>query len=59
VALAPAEPARLAAALTNAGVVVTTRGETIRIAPHAGTGDDSLRMLDDAIAAGNEKFIHA
>jgi len=59
VALAPEEPARLAAALTNAGVVVTTRGETIRVAPHAGTGDDTLRMLDDAIAAGNEKFIHA
>ncbi|MGM1017571.1 MAG: aminotransferase class V-fold PLP-dependent enzyme [Actinomycetota bacterium] len=60
VALAPPEPARLAAALTNAGVVVTTRGETVRVAPHAGTCDDSLRLLDEAIAAaGNEKFTSA
>ncbi|HWS50000.1 MAG TPA: aminotransferase class V-fold PLP-dependent enzyme [Microbacterium sp.] len=60
VALAPADPARLAAALANAGIVVTARGETLRIAPHAGTDDETLRMLEDAIAAaGNETFISA
>ncbi|WP_309102252.1 aminotransferase class V-fold PLP-dependent enzyme [Microbacterium sp.] len=60
VALAPADPARLAAALANAGIVVTARGETLRIAPHAGTDDETLRMLDDAIAAaGNETFTSA
>lgn len=57
VALAPNEPGRLAAALVNAGVTATTRGETVRIAPHAGTSDEGLRLLDDAIAAsGNETF---
>lgn len=58
VALAPEEPARLAAALANAGIVVTARGETVRIAPHAGTDDETVRMLDEAIAAyGNETLI--
>lgn len=58
VALAPEEPARLAAALTNAGIVMTARGETVRIAPHAGTDEETLRMLDEAIAAyGNETLI--
>lgn len=60
VALAPAQPALLAAALTNAGIVATTRGETVRVAPHAGTTDESLAMLDEAIGAvGDEKFIGA
>ena len=60
VALAPEEPARMAAALTNAGVVVTARGETVRIAPHAGTDEETFRMLDEAIAAyGNETLISA
>lgn len=49
VALAPNEPAALAAALTNAGVVTTTRGATIRVAAHAGTSAETLQMLDDAI----------
>lgn len=58
VALAPEEPARLAAALANAGIVVTARGETVRIAPHAGTDDETVRMLDEAISAyGNETLI--
>ncbi|WP_102192386.1 aminotransferase class V-fold PLP-dependent enzyme [Microbacterium aurantiacum] len=58
VALAPEEPARLAAALANAGIVVTARGETVRIAPHAGTDDETVRMLDEAISPyGNETLI--
>lgn len=57
VALAPEEPARLAAALANAGVVVTARGSAVRLAPHAGTDDETIRMLDDALAGfGNETF---
>ncbi|HWV49514.1 MAG TPA: aminotransferase class V-fold PLP-dependent enzyme [Microbacterium sp.] len=60
VTLAPEHPASLSAALVNAGVVATTRGDAVRVAPHAGTTADTLRMLDDAIAsAGNEKFISA
>ncbi|MFB7251939.1 aminotransferase class V-fold PLP-dependent enzyme [Microbacterium sp. NPDC056234] len=60
VTLAPEHPAPLSAALTNAGVVATSRGDAVRVAPHAGTADDTLRMLDDAIAsAGNEKFTSA
>lgn len=50
VALAPEAPAALAAALSNAGVVATTRGSTVRVAAHAGTSDETLRMLDDAIS---------
>jgi len=49
VALAPEAPAMLSAALTNAGVVATTRGATVRVAAHAGTSDETLRMLDDAL----------
>jgi selenocysteine lyase/cysteine desulfurase len=57
VALAPEEPARLAAALANAGIVVTARGASVRVAPHAGTDAETLRLLDDAIGAfRNEKF---
>lgn len=57
VALAPESPATLAAALTNAGIIATTRGDTIRVAAHAGTGEDTLRLLDEAIgSAGNEMF---
>lgn len=49
VALAPETPAAMAAALTNAGVVATMRGATVRVAAHAGTTAETLRMLDDAI----------
>lgn len=60
VALAPTEPARLAAALANAGVVATARGAAVRVAPHAGTDAETIRMLDDALAGfGNETFISA
>lgn len=51
VALAPDEPARLAAALANAGVVATSRGAAVRVAPHAGTDAGTIRLLDDALAA--------
>ncbi|UWF78067.1 MULTISPECIES: aminotransferase class V-fold PLP-dependent enzyme [Microbacterium] len=58
VSLLPAEPGRLAASLANAGVVVTARGPAVRISAHAGTDAETLRMLDEAIAAsGNETFI--
>ncbi|WAA67268.1 hypothetical protein [Microbacterium oxydans] len=60
VALAPEEPARLAAALANAGLVVTARGPSVRIAPHAGTDADTFQLLDDTLHAfGNETFISA
>lgn len=60
VALAPEEPARLAAALANAGLVVTARGSSVRIAPHAGTDADTFQLLDDTLHAfGNETFISA
>ncbi|MGO3234670.1 MAG: aminotransferase class V-fold PLP-dependent enzyme [Microbacterium sp.] len=49
VALAPESPAAVSAALTNADVVATTRRTTIRVAPHAGTDDETLRMLDEAL----------
>lgn len=49
VALAPEAPAAVSAALTNAGVVATTRGATVRVAAHAGTSDETLRMLDEAL----------
>lgn len=49
VALAPETPAALSAALTNAGVVATTRGATVRVAAHAGTDDETLRMFDEAL----------
>lgn len=58
--LLPDNPAQLAAALANAGVLVTARGSSIRLSAHVGTSDDTLAQLDDAIgAAGYEKFISA
>lgn len=53
VSLAPAteDVARLSAELANAGVAVTSRGDTIRVSVHAGTSDDSFRLLGDALAA--------
>ncbi|WP_341945865.1 aminotransferase class V-fold PLP-dependent enzyme [Microbacterium sp. LWH11-1.2] len=60
VALSPEEPARLAAALANAGLVVTARGSSVRVAAHAGTDAATLQLLDEALAAfGNETFISA
>ncbi|KAB1864110.1 aminotransferase class V-fold PLP-dependent enzyme [Microbacterium algeriense] len=60
VALAPQEPGRLAAALANAGLVVTARGSSVRVAPHAGTDAETLLLLDETLQAfGNETFISA
>lgn len=60
VALAPDDPAGLSTALADAGLAVTTRGPAIRIAPHAGTDDATLQLLEEALAAfGNETFISA
>jgi selenocysteine lyase/cysteine desulfurase len=53
IALAPDAPdaAPLAAALSNHGLAVTVRSGGIRIAVHAGTSPDTVRQLDDAMAA--------
>lgn len=60
VALAPEEPARLAAALANAGLIVTARGSSVRIAPHAGTDAATFDLLDETLHAfGNETFTSA
>ncbi|WOF24377.1 aminotransferase class V-fold PLP-dependent enzyme [Microbacterium betulae] len=52
VALAPDAPnvGVLGAALANAGVAATTRSDLVRISAHAGTDDETLRMLDEACA---------
>ena len=49
VTLIPHAPGALAAVLTNAGVVATPRGNSIRLSAHAGTSDETLRMLDEGI----------
>lgn len=60
VSLAPQDPEGLAAALAEAGLVVTRRGPAVRLAPHAGTDAATLQMLDDALATFcNETFISA
>ncbi|GGH38458.1 aminotransferase class V-fold PLP-dependent enzyme [Microbacterium album] len=53
VALAPRpqDVAPLGAALANRGVVATARGGLLRIAPHVGTDEATLAMLDEACAA--------
>ncbi len=45
------DAAPLAAALANFGLTVTARSGLVRIAPHVGTGGDTLRLLGDALAA--------
>lgn len=40
----------IGASLTNAGLTVTVRGGLVRISAHAGTSEDTLRLLDDALA---------
>ncbi|WP_251451491.1 aminotransferase class V-fold PLP-dependent enzyme [Microbacterium sp. Marseille-Q6648] len=47
---APQDAAPLAASLANHGITVTVRSGLIRVAPHAGTGADSIRLLGDALA---------
>jgi len=53
VALSPAaqEVAPLAASLANHGLTVTVRSGQIRVAPHVGTGADTMRLFGDALAA--------
>ncbi|SIT71341.1 aminotransferase class V-fold PLP-dependent enzyme [Microbacterium sp. RU33B] len=53
VALAPApqDAAPLAASLANHGITVTVRSGLVRVAPHVGTGGDTLRLFGDALAA--------
>lgn len=45
----PGEAAALGAALANCGVTATAREGRIRLAAHAGTGDETVRLLDDAL----------
>ncbi|GAA3628668.1 hypothetical protein GCM10022200_09020 [Microbacterium awajiense] len=47
---APADVAPLAAALSNHGLTVTVRQGLVRVAPHVGTGADTLRLFGDALA---------
>lgn len=47
----PQDAAPLAASLANHGLTVTTRAGRIRVAPHVGTGADTLRLFGDALAA--------
>ena len=56
IGLAPTEPAALAAAFANIGITATARGATVRVAVHAGTEDETLAMLDDAMSAGYDPF---
>ncbi|QIG40231.1 aminotransferase class V-fold PLP-dependent enzyme [Microbacterium sp. 4R-513] len=53
VALAPApqDAAPLAASLANHGLTVTVRSGLLRVAPHVGTGADTMRLFGDALAA--------
>ncbi|MGF3053633.1 aminotransferase class V-fold PLP-dependent enzyme [Microbacterium sp. YY-03] len=53
VALAPRNDgaAMLGASLTNGGLATTTRSGSVRIAVHAGTDDETMRMFEDAVAA--------
>ena len=52
VALVPdaRDAAGLAAALVNGGLTFTARSGQIRLAAHAGTGEDTMRLLGDALA---------
>ncbi len=51
VALAPENPAVLAAELANRGVAVTARAGLLRVAPHVGTDDETLGLFEEACAA--------
>ena len=47
----PQDVAPLGAALANHGLTVTARSGLIRVAPHVGTGAETLRLFGDALAA--------
>ncbi|WP_298860697.1 aminotransferase class V-fold PLP-dependent enzyme [uncultured Microbacterium sp.] len=54
VSLVPDDPEALGRRLAEAGLVVTVRGGAVRVAAHAGTSAQTLRMLDAALpASGN------
>ncbi|WEG07590.1 aminotransferase class V-fold PLP-dependent enzyme [Microbacterium horticulturae] len=46
-----ADVSALSAALVNRGVTFTARAGSVRLAAHAGTGDDSMRLLVEALGA--------
>ena len=48
---APQDVGPLAASLANHGITVTVRSGIVRVAPHVGTGADTLRLFGDALAA--------
>jgi len=48
---APHDAGSLAASLANHGISVTVRSGLVRVAPHVGTGADTLRLFGDALAA--------
>jgi selenocysteine lyase/cysteine desulfurase len=48
---APQDAGALAASLANHGITVTVRSGLVRVAPHVGTGADTLRLFGDALAA--------
>jgi selenocysteine lyase/cysteine desulfurase len=48
---APQDAGPLAASLANHGITVTVRSGLVRVAPHVGTGADTLRLFGDALAA--------
>ena len=48
---APQDAAPLAASFANHGLTVTVRADLVRVAPHVGTGGDTLRLFGDALAA--------
>ena len=48
---APQDTGPLAASLANHGITVTVRAGLVRVAPHVGTGANTLRLFGDALAA--------
>lgn len=53
----PDDPDALGRRLADAGVAVTVRGGAVRVAAHAGTSAETLRMLEDALpASGNPAY---
>ena len=47
----PQDAGPLAASLANHGITVTVRSGLVRVAPHVGTGANTLRLFGDALAA--------
>jgi selenocysteine lyase/cysteine desulfurase len=51
VSLVPDDPESLGRGLADAGISATVRAGAVRVAAHAGTGAETLRMLDDALSS--------